>query len=137
MVLVKPIVLNTNGTKKEIGSTEIIPIGNLAEGTPDGTKFIRDDNTLASISLPVFEIEIDFGLKPVRSKRFVISQSLLLPTNKIIVNPSGNVATGRGIDDWEWDTIQFAAKSLTNEWILYAYSNTRIGGKRKIYFTIN
>jgi hypothetical protein len=31
----------------------VVPIANLATGTPDGTKFVRDDGTLAVPSLPV------------------------------------------------------------------------------------
>lgn len=43
----KPIV-NYSGKLKEIISTDKIPIQNLATGTPDGTKFIKDDGTLAT-----------------------------------------------------------------------------------------
>ena len=31
----------------------VVPVANLATGTPDGTKFVRDDGTLAVPSLPV------------------------------------------------------------------------------------
>lgn len=36
----------SGGKIKEMVSTDVIPISNLATGTPDGTKFIRDDGTL-------------------------------------------------------------------------------------------
>ncbi len=88
-------------------------------------------------SLTVTEVEIDFGTSARRSKRFTITDALAGPTSKILVFPSGNVATGRGQDDWEWDTIQFSAKSNTGNFTLFAYSNTRVGGKRKIFYTIN
>lgn len=42
----KPFV-NYSGKLKEIATGDKIPIANLATGTPDGTKFIRDDGTLA------------------------------------------------------------------------------------------
>lgn len=51
----KPIV-DYLGKQKEIAIGDKIPIANLATGTPDGTKFIRDDGTLASP-----EINIDGG----------------------------------------------------------------------------
>lgn len=41
----KPLKRESGKTKQFI-STDTIPISNLASGTPDGTKFVRDDNTL-------------------------------------------------------------------------------------------
>lgn len=85
----------------------------------------------------VTEIEIDFGVNPVRSKRFTITDVAITETSKVLVNPSGNIATGRGIDDWEWDSIQFAAKSNSGNFLLYAKASGGIGGKRKIFYTVN
>lgn len=45
MAAAKPLKVST-GKIKEMASTDVIPIANLATGTPDGTKFIRDDATL-------------------------------------------------------------------------------------------
>lgn len=42
----KPLALYS-GKKKEMQATDKIPIANLATGTPTGSKFIRDDGTLA------------------------------------------------------------------------------------------
>lgn len=88
-------------------------------------------------SLTVAETEIDFGTTPVRAKRFTITDAGVSGTSKILVNPSGNIATGRGMDDWEWDTIQFAAKPNTGNFTLYAKASGGIGGKRKIFYTVN
>lgn len=49
----KPLVLYA-GSKKEIQSGDKIPVENLATGTPDGTKFIRDDGALVVPPAPVF-----------------------------------------------------------------------------------
>lgn len=95
------------------------------------------DTISVSGGITLVEAEIDFGVKPVRSKRFTISSIGTTSSNKIIAFPSGNVATGRGQDDWEWDTVNFSVKGTTDAIIIYAYSNTRIGGKRKIYYSIN
>jgi hypothetical protein len=85
----------------------------------------------------VIETEIDFGNIPRKARKFIITSASVIPTNKIIVTPSGNVATGRGSDDWEWDSIDFAAKAGTGSFTIYANSSTRITGKRKIFYTIN
>lgn len=37
---------NSSGQISQLQTGDIIPIANLATGTPDGTKFIRDDGTL-------------------------------------------------------------------------------------------
>jgi len=113
---VKNPIVNYNGYLKELQVGDTLP---------------------ASGGFTLTEVEIDFGTKPTRSKRFTITDALATTLSKIMVVPSGNVATGRGQDDWEWDTIQFAAKGNTGNFSLSAYSNTRIGGKRKIFYTIN
>jgi len=42
----RPIV-DVSGRPAEMPSGDKVPIAALASGTPDGTKFIRDDGTLA------------------------------------------------------------------------------------------
>lgn len=88
-------------------------------------------------SLTVTEVEIDFGTTPISSKRFIITDAGVTNTSKILVNPSGGAAADRGLDDWEWDSIQFAAKAGTGEFTLYAKASGKIGGKRRIFYTIN
>jgi hypothetical protein len=48
MATKRPLILNSNGSTAEIATGDTIPIANLASGTPDGTKFIRDDGTLVT-----------------------------------------------------------------------------------------
>lgn len=45
----KPMA-NYSGRLKEMTSGDLIPVANLASGTPDGTKYVRDDGTLATPS---------------------------------------------------------------------------------------
>jgi hypothetical protein len=42
-----PVVLN-NGEFEVLQAADKLPISAIATGTPDGTKFIRDDGTLAT-----------------------------------------------------------------------------------------
>lgn len=51
MATAKPLKLEGNKTK-QMSSTDVIPIANIATGTPDGTKFVRDDGTLVTPTIP-------------------------------------------------------------------------------------
>lgn len=93
--------------------------------------------TGAAIFGKTTEIEIDFGSTPTGDKKFTITDALSASTSMILVHSSGNPATGRGSDDWQWDTIQFAAKGNTGNFTLYAKASGKIKGKRKIFYTIN
>jgi hypothetical protein len=87
-------------------------------------------------SVTITEAEIDFGSIPVPSKKFTITNAGISATSKIMVTPSGSVATGRVGDDWEWDAINFSAKSGTGQFVLTAKTTYgKIIGKRKIYYT--
>lgn len=47
MAIRRPLVL-VAGRKKELPSTDTLPIAALATGTPDGSQFVRDDGVLAT-----------------------------------------------------------------------------------------
>jgi hypothetical protein len=85
--------------------------------------------------LTLTETEIDFGSLPVQGKKFTITQAGVLPASLVSVSPSGNVATGRVGDDYEWDSINFSAKPNTGTFTLTAYASGRIRGKRKILYS--
>ena len=38
----------------------VLPIANIATGTPDGTKFVRDDGTLQNVTVPITITNVDF-----------------------------------------------------------------------------
>ena len=104
------------------------------------TNFLRADGTWAVPSgggggLTLTEIEVDFGTKPTRSKKFTITNASISGSSKVIVSPSGNVATGRVGDDWEWDSISTSAKAGTGQFILTCFASGKVAGKRKFYYT--
>lgn len=92
-------------------------------------------NSYADEGLTLTETEIDFGSLPVQGKKFTITQAGVLPASLVSVLPSGNVATGRVGDDYEWDSINFTAKPNTGTFTLTAYASGRIRGKRKIIYS--
>jgi hypothetical protein len=86
---------------------------------------------------PYTEITIDFGdTKPVQSKTFTIVNPNVTATSKIMAVPSGTIAEGRVGNDWEWDSIQFAAKSFDGSFELTAFASGSVKGKRNIFYTI-
>jgi len=87
--------------------------------------------------LTTTEIEIDFGSKTCRSKRFTITDAASSTSSKIHAWQSGNPATGRGKDDALWDTITYSVRPLNGSFILQAFSSGRIQGKRKVFYTIS
>lgn len=103
------IITKVNGAKGETG----------ASGTPTLTEF-----------------EIDFGNLPVTNKTFTITNVAILNTNKIIVTPSPNTATGQQGNDWEVDSATFTAKANNGSITLYVNSPFVISGKRKLYYQI-
>lgn len=108
---------------------------------PGGTTlFLRADDTWAAPpggagSFAITETEIDFGSTPVKDKRFTITDAGISATSKIMVTPSGNVATGRVGNDWEWDTIGFSALAGTGNFVLTAFPSGFVVGKRKVFYT--
>lgn len=82
------------------------------------------------------ETEVDFGAKPVRNKRFTVTDAAVTVASKVIVTPSGNAPTGRARGDWEWDTGTAAAIAGTGNFILYATFEHAVVGKRKYFYQV-
>lgn len=57
----RPLVLNADRQLAELPSGDRLPISTIATGTPDGTKFVRDDGTLATPSGSGPDYNIDGG----------------------------------------------------------------------------
>lgn len=111
----------------------------LPTGTPDGTKFLRDDNSWQPVTGggSWTEAEIDFGSDPVYEASFTITDAGISSTSKVQVLPCGKAATGRTADDWQWDGASFAANPGTGSATCYAvFTPGPIVGKRKIQYSV-
>lgn len=103
----------------------------------DGSKGTLDSSTLGGGgSASLTEVEIDFGVNPINNKIFTIIDTSVVSTNKIIIFPSPNTATGQQGNDWEVDSATFSAKANIGNITLYVNSPFVISGKRKIYYQI-
>lgn len=86
--------------------------------------------------LSIIEEEIDFWSgKPIKTKNFTIANASVVPTSRVLVFQSGNTATGRLWNDYEWDSIGFSAKAGTGYFILSCLASWKIKWKRKIFYT--
>ncbi len=111
----------------------------IPTGTPDGTKFLRDDNSWQPVpgGGSWTETEIDFGSDPVYEATFTITDAGISGTSKIQVLPCGKAATGRTADDWQWDGATFAANPGTGSATCYAvFTPGPIVGRRKIQYSV-
>jgi hypothetical protein len=123
--------------KQVNGST--IEIRSLSAGT-NITITTGDTITISAAagtgSFSITETEIDFGTTPVRTKKFTVTDAAITAASKIMVTSSGNIATSRVGDDWEWDSINFTAKAGSGQFTLTAFASGRVRGARKIFYTI-
>lgn len=83
------------------------------------------------------EVEIDFGTNPVRSKRFTVTDASVTALSRIVATGSSAPATGRVGNDWEWDSISFAASPGVGQFTLTAYASGRVRGPRKVLYQIS
>lgn len=113
--------------------------GGIALKTINGNSLVGGGNlTISGGGGSWTEAEVDFGSTPVYSKTFTVTDATATGTSKIVVSPSGTVATGRVGDDWEWDAIIFAALPATGTFTLTALAEPGpVVGKRKIFYQIS
>lgn len=83
------------------------------------------------------EIELDFGYVNATGARFIIVDANVKSTSRIRVLASGNAATDRVGNDFEWDQIQFSAIPGSGQFILCAnVINGSVVGKRKVLYGV-
>lgn len=130
-------LVKTQGNQASIGS---LTLGSLATvtptGTPDGTKFLRDDYSWQPVSgsaSPWNEVEVDLGVIPIYSGTVDVAAASLTGTETLIVMASGNAPTGETADVWECDIIQWVAQAYAGGLhVRWAAWPGPVAGKRKI-----
>jgi len=84
------------------------------------------------------EAEVDFGSgKPQYDALFTITDGTVTAASKIIIVPSGKVATGRVLGDDQWDAITYSANPASGSFTVYAVANPGpVVGRRKVQYTV-
>lgn len=83
------------------------------------------------------ELEIDLGSTPKKEFKFIVIDPEVAADSRVLIAPSGKPATGRGSDDWLWDTAVFAAAPAAGQMTVYAKFDGRVIGKRNIFYQVN
>jgi len=86
------------------------------------TEFLNGDgaySTPAGVAA-ISEVELDFGVTPVRSRKFVVVHAPATATSKIIMNQSGAAPTGRQADENEMDAIYCSCNPDVGQFTVFA-----------------
>lgn len=112
----------------------------LASGTPNGTKFIRDDGVLVTptAAASISQTEIDFGTTPLSEKLFTIPDASVSLSSKITGSVAYEAPTGKELDELEMDDLQLRFGPGTNEFFLYVRSanGSYLADKFKINYQV-
>lgn len=83
----------------------------------------------------VAQAEIDLGAVPVYSASVVVTAATCEPAFNVLVSPSADPATGRGVDDNLWDGLILSAVAGTGSFTLHVLAVPGpVSGKRNINY---
>lgn len=120
-----------------------LDVGELAVNTADGKLFTKHtDNSIKQIGASGgggstwTRLEVNLGSQPRSDFKFQITDALIGSSSKVVVVPDGMPATGRGTDDWQWDTAVFAANPSTGSCTVTCRFDGRVKGLRNILYQV-
>ena len=111
-------------------------VGTILVDSPSVDFTYSDATPSITATVKWTETEIDFGSTPNTNKNTTVTDANVSGSSKIIVVPSGNAATGRVGNDYEWDSIIFSAVAGTGGFILSALATFACVGKRKVFYQV-
>jgi hypothetical protein len=79
-------------------------------------------NPPSSSGTTIKSIEVNFGSVPTRSETFIITDSSVTSSSKIVIVQSGTAPTGKSSDENELDPILFSAIPESGQFILIGSS---------------
>lgn len=123
-----------------LDATSKVPVAQLATGTPDGTKFFRDDRTWVNpgaSSTNIKQTEIDFGSSGIDTSEFVIMDTDVSSTSQLIGNVAYEAPTNKDLDELEFDQFDLKFAPGSGQFILRITSlNGCVADKFKINYLI-
>jgi len=105
-----------------LDSTTKVPVVELATGTPDGTKFLRDDRTWQSpgaSSTNIKQTEVDFGVTPVADGTFTVVDADVSGTSQLLAQVAYEAPTGKDVDEIEMDDLQIRCQPGTGQFVMF------------------
>jgi hypothetical protein len=141
--VLEPIASSTGGTIQFIYPSGASRIGFDPIGVPHTTAHNVQDAikevafAISGGSFTAYEIEIDFGSSPTRTKTFTIIDASVTPLSHLVILQSGAAPTGRQADENEMDPILFSGTPGSGQFTLIANSLTGpVTGKYKVNYAV-
>lgn len=91
-------------------------------GTPDGTKFLRDDSVWASpgaSSTNIKQTEVDFGTTPVSEASFTITDADVAAGSQIVGTVAYEAPTGKDLDELDMDSFDLKFAPGAGQFTVY------------------
>lgn len=129
-----------------LGAGGLVPIAQIASGTPTGAKFVRDDGTLAAptaeAAVTLTTVEVSLGSAPDarRSGSFTITGAGLTIGKAVLIQQASGPYTGKGAreDEAEMDPVSVTGKVLDATTIrCYWNSPNRVRGNYKFNYLVS
>ena len=99
--------------------------------------YINNPSSQTSVTGVISEVEIDFGLSPIRTKTFIVVDAKVTANSKIVIVQSGHAATGRQADENEMDPILFSGTPASGQFTLIANALTGpVTGKYRVNYIL-
>lgn len=135
------LITKKSSTPSAVPTAGDLQVGELAVNTADGKLYTKHtDNSIKQIGgtggSSWIRLEIDLGSMPRRDLKFTITDAGISPSSKVIVVPDGKPATGRGQDDWQWDTASFAVNPSSGSCVVYTRFDGKVKGLRNILYQV-
>ena len=136
------LITKKSSTPSAVPVAGDLQVGELAVNTADGKLFTKHtDNSIKEIGSggtgsSWTRYEINLGSQPRSDFKFTITDAAIGTSSKISIVADGKPATGRGQDDWQWDTASFAANPGSGSCVVYARFDGRVKGLRNILYQV-
>lgn len=122
---------------RQINSTLVVGTASAGQNLQFGSSGFEWVTPAPASSAAITTVEIDLGTVPVYSKSITVTAASCTALDNVMVCPSAEPATGRGVDDGLWDGLILSAVAGTGEFTLHVMAVPGpVSGKRMIHYQL-
>lgn len=123
--------------ERHINTTLVVGTATVGQNLQFGSGGFEWVTPSPASSAAITTVEIDLGTVPVYSKSLTVTAAACTATDNVMVSPSAEPATGRGVDDNLWDGLILSAVAGTGEFTLHVFAVPGpVSGKRMIHYQL-